>query len=180
MKNKKIFVLIFTILFIVMLSIPKTLSKFSSTLQGDAIGSIAFYVIDLGLQNTEINLEEISPRSEDYVYDFSVANYNDTKQLETNAVYNVTIRTTTNLNLQYKLYKNGVEEDIFISNEIIKDEDGTYFRIMKANSEYFSFKEKEKNEYQLFINFPEEYKGYDYQGIIESIEIIVDSSQIIE
>lgn len=178
--NKKILILSLINLALLIVIVPLTFSRFTSTVSGDAIGNIAFYVIDLKTQTADVKLEEISPQKEDYIYTFSVANYNDTKQLETNAEYHIAIRTTTNLNLDYKLYENDKEKDILVQKEIVTDDDGTYFNIMKTEKEKFTFKEKKKNEYKLLINFPEEYMGYDYQGIIESMEIMIISSQITE
>lgn len=179
MKNNKIYVGIFLILLILILAfkLPKTLSRFSSTLSSSANGGIAFYVIEPEYQTAEIKLDEMVPREEEYKYYFSVSNYNKEKRLETNAEYNIVIRTTTNLNLEYKLYKKDKTEDILIEKNIEIDEDGTYFNIMKTEPENFSFKEDKKNEYILSIKFPIEYIAYDYQDVIESVEIIIDSSQ---
>jgi len=175
-----VILIVLNLLLLGIVTLPFTLGKFSSSVEGGAVGNIAFYVIDLDYQTAEINLDEIEPRDEDYVYKFSVANYNGEKRLETNAEYNVVIRTTTNLNLEYILYENGGEVDVLTNKEIVSDSDGTYYNIMKTEKENFGFKANEMNEYELHINFPKEYISFDYQGIIESIEIIVVSSQIIE
>lgn len=179
--KKKIYIIL--VLLVVELSaiiIPWSLGKFSSEVSGKAISNIAFYVIDSKYQTEEIKLDKIIPSDDDYLYTFSVANYTEDKMLETDAEYHIVIRTTTNLNLEYKLYKNGIKEDVFIEKDLVSDEDGTYFNIMKTNSERFSFKEKEKNEYELYITFPKEYISYNYQDIIENVEIVIISSQIME
>jgi len=128
----------------------------------------------------EINLDSIVPSETMYEYDFSVSNYNEEKRLETNAKYNIIIRTTTNLNLEYYLYENDNLTDILIDRQFIQDEDGTYFYIMKTNDEYFSYKENQSNNYTLKIKFPIEYISSEYQDIRESIEIIINSSQVVD
>lgn len=180
MKNKKMYIGIFLTLLILVLAIklPGTLSRFSSSLSGSANGGIAFYVIEPKYQSQDIKLDEMVPSEEEYKYYFSVANYNAEKRLETNAEYNIIIRTTTNLNLEYKLYKKDSTVDLLIEKNIEPDTDGTYFNIMKTEKEKFGFKENQKNEYILSVKFPIEYIAYDYQDIIESVEIIIDSSQI--
>ena len=98
--------------------------------------------------------------------------------------YDLKIRTTTNLPLEYRLYSNQNYNDtdalnIITSDEITQDEDGTYFRIIKTNTESFSYKEKKENIYQLVVYFPQKYNTINYQDIIEGIEISVDSKQVI-
>lgn len=180
MKDKILIIagLLITALGLFFLKFPDSLSRFTSSVSSDAVASIAFYVVDLGYQNAEVNLDKIVPSDEEYEYTFSVANYNSTKRLETNAEYNIIIRTTTNLNLEYKLYENDGSEDIFVEKTIEADNDGTYFNIMKTDKEYFGFTENQINNYTLKIKFPKDYMSFDYQDVIESIEIIVMSSQI--
>jgi len=185
MKKIKTKILFMLLIFILLLSIylfrtPDTLSKYETSMTGSAIGGIAFYVIESGYQNKEINLDSIVPSETMYEYDFSVSNYNEEKRLETNAKYNIIIRTTTNLNLEYYLYENDNLTDILIDRQFIQDEDGTYFYIMKTNDEYFSYKENQSNNYTLKIKFPIEYISSEYQDIRESIEIIINSSQVVD
>lgn len=157
--------------------VPESLSRFASLVSSDADVSIAFYVIDTEYQTEEIKLDKIVPSDTKYEYKFSVANYNKTKRLETNAEYNVVIRTTTNLNLEYELYKND-NENAILSKEIIQDEDGTYYNVIKTKKEEFGFKKNQINYYTLSIKFPLDYINHDYQDMIESIEIIVLSEQV--
>lgn len=182
MNNKKIYICIVLVLIILILifKLPGTLSKFSSSLSGAATGGIAFYVIEPEYQSKDIKLDEMFPREEEYKYYFSVANYKDEKRLETNAEYSIIIRTTTNLNLEYKLFKKDSDEDILVEKNTEPDQDGTYFNIMETKKEKFGFKENQKNEYVLSIKFPIEYIAYDYQDVVESVEIIIDSAQVID
>lgn len=175
-----IIILIFVLFVLGCSLLNETLAKFESEVSGNVIGNIAFYVIDSEFQNEEIKLGEIEPSNQEYIYEFSVANFNDKKRLETNAEYNVIVRTTTNLNLEYRLLKNNENNDAFITKELIQDEDGMYYNIMKTDIELFGFKNNQINEYELRIKFPNEYNNFDYQDIIESIEIIILSKQIIE
>lgn len=182
MKNgKAISGILVLILFVLGCSLlNETLAKFESSLSGNVIGSIAFYVIDSEYQTEEIKLDEIAPRDEEYVYKFTVANFNKEKRLETNAKYNIVVRTTTNLNLEYRLLKNNKENDAFVDKKLIQNEDGMYYNIMKTEYEKFGFKENQINEYELRIKFPKDYSNFNYQDVIESVEIIILSEQIVE
>lgn len=98
--------------------------------------------------------------------------------------YDLTIRTTTNLPIEYELYKNdqytnATAQNIIKSDDIVQDDDSTYFRVLTTETETFSYNEAKKNIYQLVVRFPEKYNTINYQDIIEAIEITVDSKQII-
>lgn len=164
--------------FLYLFKVPESLSRFTSLLSSDANISIAFYVIDTEYQTEEIKLDKIIPSDTAYEYNFSVANYNKTKRLETNAEYNLVIRTTTNLNLEYELYENNSNESVILSKELTQDEDGTYYNVIKTDKEQFGYTKNQINYYTLSIKFPLEYMSYDYQDIIESIEIIILSEQV--
>jgi len=180
-KSKIVIVILITVLFIMgCFLLNETLARFESKLSGNVIGSVAFYVINPEYQNKEIKLDELEPSDQEYIYEFSVANFDKEKRLETNAEYEIIIRTTTNLNLEYRLLKNDEEKDAFDSKELIQDEDGMYYNVMKTDKEKFGFNKDEINNYELRIKFPKEYSIFHYQDIIESIEIIISSNQIVE
>ena len=94
------------------------------------------------------------------------------------------IRTTTNLPITYELYKNitnlNEATSIKISDEVKKDADGTYFRYIVTNEDYFSYVDDEVNYYTLVVYFPSEYSSFKYQDVVEFIEINIDSMQMIE
>lgn len=181
MKNKIMIISgAMIILWVVYLfKVPPTSAKYANEVDSKVQGGIAFYVVEPGYQNNEIKLDKIIPSENLYEYDFSVSNYTKDKRLETNAKYNVIIRTTTNLNLEYYLYMNDGLNDILIDREIVEDEDGTYYYVMKTLDENFGFTENQQNNYTLKIKFPLDYINSKYQDIIESIEIIIKSEQVI-
>lgn len=180
MKTKILIILsIVFILFIIILN-KVSFGKYESEMETNAKLGIAFYVIDSNYQVEEIKLDKLSPSNDLYTYDFSVANYNNEKMLEVDAEYYIVIRTTTNLNLEYELYKNNEPTSQFLKKEIITDEDGMYYNVMETNKENFSYKEKQINNYKLTVKFPIEYINYDYQDIMDSIEIMVLSTQVME
>jgi len=165
--------------FVYLFKVPPTSAKYANQLDSSAQGGIAFYVVEPGYQNTEIKLDKITPSDNLYEYNFTVSNFNETRRLETNATYNIIIRTTTNLGLEYYLYMNDGLSDILTDRNIVQDDDGTYFYVMKTENENFGFVENQINSYKLHIKFPKEYMSFEYQDILESIEIIINSSQVI-
>ena len=132
-----------------------------------------------------LNLDLIEPRENKYIYTFSIGNQDGDKTAEIDLKYDLTIRTTTNLPLTYKLYMNqeyNAEDatEIVKTNEIAPDEDGTYFRTITTDTSYLKYTEPKTNIYQLVIYFPKVYNTENYQDIIESLEIIVKSEQVTE
>lgn len=160
------------------------LSKYESTANSTADVDIAFYLLHEDYKTMTLNLDSLFPKDDVYVYDFSIGNQKDEEQAEVDIEYELTIRTTTNLPLTYKLYMNEKynqkdANDIIKTNEIYQDEDGTYFRKMTTEKKELKYKEPKTNTYQLVVSFPSNYNTENYQDIIEAIEINVDGKQII-
>lgn len=170
---------------IIILNIPSTLSKYTSNSSSDVKTDVAFYIVKTDYKTEEILLDEIVPREEPYVYTFEVSNNDGKNRTETNLSYDLSIRTTTNLPLEYELYLNEDYKDsgastIFTSDNTEQDFDSTYFRNFKTDTKYFSYLYDEKNTYQLVVRFPKDYIDYKYQDIYESIEITIKSKQIVK
>ena len=124
-----------------------------------------------------LKLEDIVPRSASYIYNFTVSNNNGSKRTETALTYDLTLRTTTNLPLDFKLFDIN-SSPVQISTEVIGlDDDNTYFRTITVPQREFGFVNNETDSYRIEINFPAEYNLEHYQDIIELVEINVDSKQ---
>lgn len=191
MKNRKItkkiiLVLILLCFLILLIQLIKfTFSRFESNATSSSNIPVAFYILNEGFQNMNLNLDSLIPSNTPYVYTFTVSNTDGEKMCNTDMEYTLKIRTTTNLPLEYDLYMNqnyndSSSESIIESNQVEKDESGTYFRTITTQKQYFSFKQEQTNTYQLIVNFPEKYNTIDYQDVIEGIEITIDSKQVID
>ena len=179
----KLLILVFVLILLIKM-ISFTSSKYESRANTKPNIIVAFYVLNKDYQSMNLNLDELFPREEPYIYTFSISNTKGQKRCQTDLEYELSIKTTTNLPITYELYKNQNYNDdnatsIKKTDEIIQDEDGTYFRIITTETESFSFREDETNIYQLVVHFPQEYNTINYQDIIEGIEITVNSKQII-
>ena len=69
--------------------------------------------------------------------------------------------------------------NIIDQEEKVQDEYGTYFYNIKTKEVSFLKEEKKLNTYTLKIYFKTTYTSYMYQDIMENIEIIINSQQII-
>ncbi len=193
MFSKKKFILIskinilFLILLILIKFLPVTFSKYQSSGIGNVDTSIAFYLLEVGKLNESIKISDLVPRSEPYIYTFTISNQKESKISDVDIEYILKIRTTTNLPLQYKLYLNSDYQDsssinlINDNNSVIeKDDDGTYFQEFTFTSEKLYFSTPKVNTYTLLIYFNETEEDATYQGNIELVELNVDSSKIMD
>lgn len=191
MFSKKKFLLIskintlFLILLILIKFLPVTFSKYQSSGIGNIDTSIAFYLLEVGKLNESIKINDLVPRSEPYIYIFTISNQKESKISDVDIEYILKIRTTTNLPIQYKLYLNSDYRDnssinlINDNNSVIeKDSDGTYFQEFTFASERLYFSTPKVNTYTLLIYFNENDEDATYQGNIELVELDVDSSKI--
>lgn len=166
--------------------LPKVFSRYQSSANTNPDINVAFYIINTEYQSRNIVLSKIEPSDDPYLVNFTISNNDGTNRLGVDAVYDLKIVTTTNLPLSYELYRNqtyntnGAVNVISSTTSITTDQDGTYFKTMIAPSESFSFRENQTYSYQLVIYFPRDYMSYSYQDIVESIEIVVDSKQVVE
>lgn len=184
LTNKaKILVVIVSMLIIIKI-IDYTFSIFETNSNSSADLQMAYYILNEDYQSMNINLGTLLPREEPYIYTFSIANNNGTKRLETSMMYNLKIRTTTNLPLKFELYLNenyneSGSQNIIESTLTEQDEHNTYFTTFTTPTSYFGHENNEQNIYTLVVYFPSMYNSINYQDVIENIEIIIESKQIV-
>lgn len=178
-----VFILLLLTLFFLLLK--KSFSSYLIDADIDLDIEHAVYVFDAETVSFDIDTTDIVPRSEPYVYTFTVANYNDTKQSDVDLEYNISMITTTNLPLTYELYRNESYQNgtnIINNNSIVTDDDGTFYRKLDINNTYnFYYNARQKDTYYLVVYYNEEYiDNLDYIGLIDNIEIKINSNQIVE
>lgn len=159
------------------------LSKYESIANSYANVEIAFYLLKEDYKTMTINLAELLPQNNAYVFDFSIGNQDGIEMAEVDLEYELSLRTTTNLPLTFELYMNENYTDagatnIIKENNVAQDEHGTYFRTMTTEKNYLSYKEGVTNLYQLVVYFPTNYNKEIYQDIIELLEINVNAQQV--
>lgn len=169
--------LLIGILFLLLLLVPITYSRFESIKNTKTGIDAAFYVVDTNVEEKSLQLGSIVPSDEEYIYYFTISNYKETKRAEVNIEYDLKIKTTTNLPLTYDLYKDGSNESIILSQQVEEDEYGTYFNVITTNKEELPFNSDVINKYKLVVKFPKIYNTFNYQNIVEGVMIIVDSRQ---
>lgn len=175
------FLIIILNLILIIILIDRTLSKYETTATSQLDIQAAFYLLQEDYQTMTVKLSALEPKNNAYSYTFVISNNNGSRRAETTLEYDLKIVTTTNLPLEYELYKNGDNSSSIITDDTIApDEYGTFFRTFSTEMVEFVHTENKSNIYTLLVYFPEQYKEIKYQDIIESIEIQVNSRQLIE
>lgn len=85
-----------------------TFARYSSNSNSEASVNVAFWFLGNSAeeqQEKRIILEKLQPSNEYQAYSFSISNNNGTKTAQTDIKYQIDIITTTNLPLNYYLYK---------------------------------------------------------------------------
>lgn len=195
------------ILFVLHRIIFSSYSLYESKANSNLDIDVAFFVLSNENLGHLITLDDLVP-GEDTSCSFSIANFlteeyvdekdgqTKTRQrtAETDIKYKLTIRTTTNLPLEYELYINDnplenatAKEQINGGEEINQDEHNTYFNKLIEYENTFVHEKPTTDTYILKVKFPkgstpggEEYTQYTYQNIIDAIEISVDAEQMVD
>ncbi len=162
--------------------ITSTLSKYNSVGTSQASVDIAYYLVDETSISNSLKVGGIIPRNEPYTYTITVSNNDGVKRTDVTLEYDLIIKTTTNLPLEYSVYLNENYDDTDATN-IIKtsvdeaDSDGTYFKTITLPTKELSYKKDETDTYQLAIVFPARYNSSEYQNILEYIEVSINARQ---
>ena len=175
------------ILMIFSFSFLKVYSSYNSSASINTNVEKAVYILDEEELSFNIDIDGIIPSNKPYIYSFSVANYNDKKQSNVDLEYSIDFRTTTNLPLQYELYRNEDYSDdnsnnLLSNGVLIQDEDGSWYNTFSLNNTYtFNYKEKVKDIYYLVVNYPKNYENnIEYADLLDVIEVKIDAKQIID
>ena len=192
-KNRKIHIksLIVLLIIIVLIGvgIAITMSRYQSGAETVLDVNIAFYTVKDTYQEGDIFLENLYPRAAPYNYAFSVTNTDGTNTAETSIEYTVELEVTTNLPLQFSIYKkvnNGSEVELTssddIENYVTLDAAGdSYVRKIKIKTGNFTYGQTQTDTYRIAVVFPQEYAEYEeYEGMIDNINIKLDAKQKID
>ena len=158
----------------------KSFARYRTVATTQADVDLAYYFVKAGDVSQDLKMDRILPRQTNYVYNFSVSNYDGSARTETALDYTIEIKTTTNLPLNFYVYKQGETTNRIISSEPVADDDGTYFKYFVATGDSFGFTEDETDYYRIEVEFPEEYNSSQYEGIVEYLKLTIYSTQKVD
>lgn len=185
-KFKSTFKLTLIILFIVLIInlVGVTYSRYESKANMNVQANIALFLVDQGTYNGSIALEGLEPSSTPYTYVINVRNYNDTYRTDVDLTYHVKFETTTNLPLNFSVYRNEEYSNNatnIISSSSYRQDGDVYYKVYETNGDYsFHYNSNEQDYYTIVVEYPEAYKNFPdlYQGKIDLITVIITAEQV--
>jgi hypothetical protein len=145
--------------------------------------SIAFFIVDVQSQTGQIKLEEMVPSTSPYLYSFNISNFHNNKHANVDLTYSVEIITTTNMPLDFHVYRDSVNSaNVINTDTTTTNTDGMYFRHLVINGvNTMDYDEDVTDTFILAVDFPIQYKNNadDYAGIIDLVDIKINAEQVV-
>ena len=144
--------------------------------------TLAFFIVDVQSQSGQIKLDGMVPRSVPYLYSFTVSNFKNSLHANVDLVYTIEIITTTNMPLNFRIFKGNMQSNEVDVDTITTNDDGVYFRHLVINDvTTMSYRNNITETYTLWVEFPETYKvnADDYAGIIDLVDIKINAEQVV-
>lgn len=194
-KNIIIVICIIAIILAIML-IRRTFSRYESQADSEIEAGLTFWVVNDSFQEDAVYIGDMEP-GEQRDIEFSVSNYNDSISSKVPIEYSAIVNTTTNMPLEYEIYKrvDGNDEKCDISEEIYQDDDGTYYKKMETQNFELGFvkedSDKETQNFVLKIIFPSynedglndgnaDDDNWQFSDLLEYVKISIDARQKVE
>ena len=143
----------------------------------------AIYLITDQKMTFNIDTNAIFPNDESYEYTFSVSNFKNDTEGEFDLEYYIRIKTTTNLPITVKLYRNeeysSSATNIIPTYSLTQDDDNAWYKIYNNTPTYDLLCDYRITDYYvLVVDFPSSYSAYkEYAGVPENIEVGIYSKQ---
>lgn len=183
-KSLKVLLLIAVIIVAIIL-LQRTLARYETTTSSEKDVDVAFWVVDNDFKQGTILITDVYPSNDTFDYTFSVSNFkveddgSVTKRAETDLEYDIVLKTTTNIPLEYQIAKNGA--NISTTQEIFTDTDGTYYRKISLAAAQMAQNVDTTDRFTIKVTFPKENDtNAEYSDLIEYIKLELNAKQIIE
>lgn len=144
----------------------------------------ALYIIKPGSYSFDMNIEGVVPGTDDYIYSFTVSNFEESTTSNVDLSYSMRIISTTNLPLNYRLYKNQSPTggtNLLNITDISQDSESAWYKVFDLEDVgSFTHDTNTTDTYYLVVNFPQSAQStISYAGQIESVEVKIDAKQVI-
>ena len=179
--------LCFSILLIITLislgSFNFTQARYESNVAVNTRPNLAFFIVDVSNTTGHIKLDGIVPRSEPYTFTFEVSNFTSQKHANVDLTYSIEIVTTTNMPLNFRIFKgNNMTDNEIDSDTITTDSNGVYYRHLVINDvSVMNYNTNCTDTYVLWVEFPTTNMDYpdSYAGIIDLVDIKINAEQVV-
>ncbi len=160
-----------------------TQAKYESEVEISVEPTLAFFIVDVTNTSGQIKLDGIIPRATPYLFTFQVSNFTTTKHADVDLTYSIEIITTTNMPLNFKIYKgNDMNTDQIDSDFSTTDADGMYYRHFVINDvSTMNYSQNVTDTYTLSVEFPVSSASNPdaYAGIIDLVDVKINAEQVV-
>lgn len=177
---------LFLILFLARYLLGLAYSRYEVSTKITANIDKALYIFEDEELSFNLEPDGIIPSNDPYVYRFSVSNFMTGKHSDVDLSYKVMVRTTTNLPITVSLYRNELHTDsgavnLFQGSTDVQDEDDAWYHLYETATEFeMDYVDDATDIFTMVISFPASYAAdVTYADYLESIEVILESKQII-
>ncbi len=146
----------------------------------------ALYIFNDTKLSFNLNPKGIVPSNTAYDYRFSVANFTTDKESDVDITYQIKVKTTTNLPIEVKLYRNELPDaagavNILSGATLEQDSDNSWYRLYQTVDFYdMNYSNHTTDIYTMTISFPESVGlTTTYARMIEHVQVIIESKQIV-
>lgn len=195
-KSIKLVTIILLILIIyICITVTNTIAKYVKESDLKNKIDIAFWIVNDEYNNESENLiiSNIYPSNDPYEYLFSVSNYKDNKRTEVAIEYNINLKSTTNIPLEYKIFEkqeDGSWKEMYVRQSIVSNNTSynnkvyeeyvkklVIYQNEKEEKMKFGFEKNETKYYKLQIFFPISYNSEKYSDLVEGIKLNINATQ---
>lgn len=160
-RNKKLFLVV---LITIIISTTLSVSSYKTESLSKDKARVAIPVITLSSNLLNIAIE-INPLKEIPDYFFEVSNYDEQKETEVSMEYNLQIKTSNSLPLEFEIYN-------------YYDTNKTNLLVNNSTNKIKMNVGQKNNKYGLKIRWKENQKNYLYSQEIDYIQLVLNSEQI--
>ena len=177
------FSVLLIITLIVINSLNLTQARYETEAELDLSPNMAFFVVGVETVSGQLKLDGLVPRTQPYLFEFDVSNFNDDDHADVDLTYTIELITTTNIQLNYRIFKGtDMTHNQIDSDTITQDSNGVYYRHLVINDvSTMSYSQDVTDKYTLWVEFPVSNKNYpdEYAGIIELVDVKITAEQVV-
>lgn len=177
------FTIILLLTLIVLSTVKLTQARYETNATINVSPSLAFFIVDVASETGQIKLESMVPSDGNYDYIFQVSNFNSERRANVDLTYSIEIITTTNMPLQFKVFRRGnLQDDLVNTQTLTTDANGVFYRhLIINNASVMNYSSNHTDEYVLRVKFPLSNKDNPdgYAGVIDLVDIKINAEQVV-
>lgn len=181
-KHYAFFSILLMVTLILFSTFKFTQARYESNLAMNIQPSLAFLIVGVESETGQIKLEGMVPRERAYEYEFTVSNFSGNRHANVDLTYSIEIITTTNLDLDFKIFKGNSVIDEVDHDTFEQDENDVYYRHLVIDDvSTMNYTSDCTDTYKLWVSYPTSNMAApdDKAGVIELVDIVINAEQVV-